>query len=592
MPSPRIPDMRAAIRDRLFPSVTTWNRVEGRPRTAEFSRALRADVRDPLWLLARQWQLGEFRAEDAGSPVTAMFHLSTARPTRFVPRDEPPSDLPADLPLEAVAEQRMVRFMIGRDRGAFDLRLAMGRRWLKLIEAGLRPRFIELYPVELPDPRAALDAARVAHPRVWATIQAAAGRLMDGFEFYTHLRRDGLPYDGIDGLTDVQQQALDVAGQRFVDWFQDLIAQPRSAARGAWDATHLEHRFALGAPGDPEQVLTADEYPGGRLDWYSFSVDPNHPPTGASDPTARGAVTRTVLPGPVRYPGMPNSRWWAFEDGRTNFGAVQADTTDLIRLMLLEFALVFSDDWMLLPCDLDVGALAAVDGVAVTDVFGQRFWVEPTGVGQDWQRWGMYRLTGGDVGLFLPDAAPKVAVGPPLEDIVFIRDENANLVWAVERVIPLVTGDGGSGEEAAGEMLVYLRRQHTPQPGPSPAAPIAYRVMTTVPEHWIPFIPVHVPGDAREIQLQRAALPRILDDGPGRPELVRPRTTILREGLDPGTPYFVPEEEVPRAGTRVTVAYNRTRRPDGRPIIWLSVHRESGRGEASSGLTFDHLSTP
>jgi len=53
------------------PAVIGWNRLEGRPRTANFDRALRAEVRDPLWFLTRQWQFGEFKGEDAGSPVDA-----------------------------------------------------------------------------------------------------------------------------------------------------------------------------------------------------------------------------------------------------------------------------------------------------------------------------------------------------------------------------------------------------------------------------------------------------------------------------------------------------------------------------------------
>jgi hypothetical protein len=33
--------------------------VRAGPRTTDFDRALRAEVRAPLWLLARQWQVGE-----------------------------------------------------------------------------------------------------------------------------------------------------------------------------------------------------------------------------------------------------------------------------------------------------------------------------------------------------------------------------------------------------------------------------------------------------------------------------------------------------------------------------------------------------
>ena len=54
---------------RLFPSVTTWNRLEGRPRTPASNGRCEAEVRDALWMLTKQWQMGEFRGSDAGSPM-------------------------------------------------------------------------------------------------------------------------------------------------------------------------------------------------------------------------------------------------------------------------------------------------------------------------------------------------------------------------------------------------------------------------------------------------------------------------------------------------------------------------------------------
>ncbi|MFD4240318.1 hypothetical protein ACFWP3_01655 [Streptomyces sp. NPDC058525] len=109
--------------------------------------------------------------------------------------------------------------------------------------------------------------------------------------------------------------------------------------------------------------------------------------------------------------------------------------------------------------------------------------------------------------------------------------------------------------------------------------------MSSVPENWIPFIPVHAPGQNRDIRLQRAAMPSAVGDD----RLVRPRTSLLREGYDAGRRYFVHEEEVPQAGTKVTLAYNRTRWHDGRVALWLSARTHAGRGEASSGLSFDYL---
>src|SRR5436190_13595729 len=64
---------------RVFePAIRGWNRLEGRPRAVDFERSLRAEVRDPLWFLTRQWQFGEFEGDDAGSPIDARIAYETA----------------------------------------------------------------------------------------------------------------------------------------------------------------------------------------------------------------------------------------------------------------------------------------------------------------------------------------------------------------------------------------------------------------------------------------------------------------------------------------------------------------------------------
>jgi hypothetical protein len=609
---PVILDLQVALAERAFPTVSVWNRLEGRPRTTEFDRALRAEIRDPLWMLARQWQLGEFRGEDAGSPVTATFHVRTTSPTRYQAMDSPPTSLPDRQPLETLVEGRAVPFAIGPDLVSLDLRLMMGRRWMKLMSPHpppMRAKIIGRWPVSAPDPAADSDVPLLAHPDVWATLQAVAGRVMDGYELYAHLKAGGHPYDGV-SVSPHEQQLLDALVPRFVSWFEDLIAQPSGPE--AFDPTRLEHRFAVAAPETtgPETVLAATEFPGGMLDWHAFSYDTSGTALGTSGgPATAATTTRTVVPGEVRFSGMPNPRWWAFEDGQTDFGAVTADTTDLVKLLFLEFALVYSNDWFLLPCDLDAGTLARVDGVMITDVFGQRNWIEPAGSGadDDWQRWSMYNLDVGDaapdgtgragapgavqLGLFLPPGVPGTAGGPPAEDVLLVRDEAANMVWGIERAVRLATGASLPGEEAARETLAYRLRLHPPPAPLTPIAAIAYQAMNTVPENWIPFIPVHVPGDNREIQLQRGAMPRVLDGEASPPEKVRPRTTLLSPGLDAGQPYFVHEEEVPRAGTRLTVAFSRARWYDGRVVVWLGARRATDRGEASSGLDWDRIVT-
>ena len=52
------------------PVISNRNRLEGVPRTEDFDRGLRAEIHDPLWMLSRQWQMGEFEGEDRGAAVT------------------------------------------------------------------------------------------------------------------------------------------------------------------------------------------------------------------------------------------------------------------------------------------------------------------------------------------------------------------------------------------------------------------------------------------------------------------------------------------------------------------------------------------
>ncbi|RSM79988.1 hypothetical protein DMH04_30785 [Kibdelosporangium aridum] len=604
---------------RSTPAVGVWNRLEGRPRTIGFDRALRAEVRDPLWMLTRQWQLGEFRGTDAGTPVTVTYAVSPSRPTRFQPPAGPPQDLTDNRPLETVAERRLPPLAFGTpatEKIGFDQRLAIGRQWFKLMAAqplllgnilGFKDAYIKRYPIALPDPDSPDDVSKLAHPEVWSMMQTIAGRRMDGYSFYLFLKGGGNAEEGTGLLGALQSGLLRKLGKRLVRWYESLVDRPTAATPAkptdaTFDPGRLEHRFsvAAGVAGGGEKKLSAAEYHGGTLDWHAFSVDPLAPIGGTKPPEP--TLTRTVFPAPVRYSGMPLPRWWAQEDGKTNFAAIRPDSTDLARLIFLEFALVFSNDWYQVPCDLPVGTLAKIQGLFVTDVFGIKQWITPAGTGsdEDWRRWSMFTLdtvgsdnVRADTDLLLPPSVPKVAEGPALEEVLFIRDEAANLVWGIEQTVTTPLGEPRRGSEAAAEVVAFRQRLHDAAAVAAdedpPRAPISYVAMNTVPEHWIPFIPVHEPGDNREIRLQRAAMPSVVDR-----KSVRPWTTLLRKGLDERLPgekpqYFVNEEEVPQAGTRLSVAYNRTRWRDGRVVVWLSVRRGVGRGQGSSGLAFDQL---
>ena len=99
-----------------------WNRLEGRPRTHDFKRALAAEIRDPLFLLTKQWQMGEFQGDDAGSPITAKVDIQTTRLTKYKPAGHPAEPFADDVPLEAKVEQRPIPFGSAGQPLSLDIR--------------------------------------------------------------------------------------------------------------------------------------------------------------------------------------------------------------------------------------------------------------------------------------------------------------------------------------------------------------------------------------------------------------------------------------------------------------------------------------
>src|SRR5262245_16478088 len=127
-------EIASVVANKTLAGITFWNRIEGRPRAENFERALRAEVRDALWTLTRQWQMGEFLGDDAGSPIVAKVRIDTTRIRKYRSihgRVEPFDD---GTPLETRVEQMPVPFNLGDHEVALDIRLLMGRYWLKLID--------------------------------------------------------------------------------------------------------------------------------------------------------------------------------------------------------------------------------------------------------------------------------------------------------------------------------------------------------------------------------------------------------------------------------------------------------------------------
>ena len=543
-----------------IPLVRGWNRLEGRPRSADFERSLRAEVRDPLWFLTRQWQFGEFEGDDAGSPIDARIAYETA------PLDGYRSGadiLPYDgkTPLEARVEGEAV---------PFDLMLHMqaARVFERLLaDRGRGARLHDYAGLFVLDYDAGVAGEGTSEAR--AMFDAGQSFLFDAAQLIAAVR-DGshaTRIAGFTGLTATESAQLVEAGQLLVSWYERTYTQPTQPP--AWRPDRLDYHFDCVSGGEAV-TLTADDHRGGDLDWHAFDV---------GSPVAAGRTAPTVtalsfLPTTVRFAGMPSPRYWEMEDGKTDFGRLDVNTNDLARLLLAEYMLLFSNDWCAVPLVLPVGSFTRIQGLLVTDVFGEQTLIRAADRGRDsdWQRWSMYRLDGDDsanMGLLLAPALASGMRSAPVEQVRFLRDEMANMVWAVEYRVASKLGE---------PFNPALAPPVPPSPGPAATA-ARFHLGNSVPANWRPFIPAHLPGSQRSIRLQRARLP----DQPALP---------LGVVLDAPAPYFVAEEEVPRAGRLVTRGFRRARWTDGTTFLWMGRESPIGRGEGSSGLVFDRVEEP
>ncbi|MEU1973491.1 hypothetical protein ABZ477_17685 [Microbacterium sp. NPDC019599] len=584
-----------------------WSRLEPRARQVDFAGTLAAKIADPAFMLGRQWQFGEFAGTDAGSAIFAT-----------MARKVSPVNIPgagADDGIDAITERLPITFPL-------IVRARLGRTLLSRLDAavlasGVDPadydpdvlrapfyRFFGPLDAEPADPiayardRTAPRAARARH--------ALRGRCVDGVRVYRSIPPDATVADLPPGFA-----AAIPAGQvglvrdvllAYRSWFEDTYQQP--GERDRWESDQLEYATqGVVARGATNTVVDAAEHVGGHLDWYSFDQGPTRPaePDETTDPAVD---VRSVIPVPAEFPGMPKPRWWEFEDAAVDLGTLSADATDAARIVVSEFALLYSNDWFTIICRQPVGSVAELQGVIVTDTFGWRTLVRPTidPAGSDWTGWDAFSLAPRPSGpsegplpqhLHLPQTLPQISDGEPLEQVVFARDETADMVWAIEQRIP----DGLDRSRDAAEASRRMRQQLDPTADAAISAavagapaPLRYILQTEVAENWIPFVPVHIDGQSRATQLQRGVMRRTI--GP-QDTLIRPLTSILRVGIDEADerqgPYYVHEEEVPRAGVQVQGLLRRARRYDGTPIVWHARRVTTGRGDVRSGLAFDRI---
>jgi hypothetical protein len=552
-----------------MPSITSWTRLEPRARREDFAPELEARVYDPLWLLARQWQLGEFTGEDAASPASVRVVSEVAPINAYKMGSGPFRELPAGVPLEVLIEREP-----GPDPARNPAHSAeIGLHFLRMLAAQprlsvYRDAVLALYPLAPEDTESFDPASR-------RTVSVLARRAPDGAALAKALGdavKTGKVPPALEVVPEDEHDILAVASN-WLTWLDTLYSRP-AAGEAAWESPRMEYRVAVATSGATDAtVLEAPEYHGGLLDWYDFIVA-----AGASTPLAM-QPSLDLLPSAAAYSGMPVARWWEFEDARIDFGRVEAALGDLSRILVAEYAILYSNDWFLVPLELPVGSVCRIRTLQVTDVFGGTHLVSEGGSGGS-ERWSLFRMSGASSGhsdlLFLPPSLPAELQGPPVEEVRFLRDQMANLAWAVEAVVESRTGRPFNRHEA------WATQRVTETPSPSTQIP-SYQLASEVPEHWFALVPKEFqPGSMRLRLLTREQAGADAVD-----TVVAPRGQVLASELDEGLRLF--EEEIPREGIQVQRRWQYTRWADGSTHVWLGRRKTTGRGEGGAGLRFDGI---
>ena len=481
-----------------------------------------------------------------------------APPLQVLVDQEPPDE--RDLQFAVEAGLQFLRMLAGRLAGPAQQRMSAYRAAYATATD--------------PDLALQLPAASTADaPRVDETtrrfIGLMQGRVPDGGKLATALRDNPTGLLTRLEIAEEDVPAVQATHSAWLKW-RDAFFSRRAPDEGNPRRTgRLEKHFQVATPETGQEVtwLTADGYTG-DLDWYSFDiaeVHKNSPDTALAHGPMENACSANRMLTQMRYPGMPLPRFWEFEDARVDLGSLVAAPGDTATMLVARFAFAYSNDWYRLPLQLDVGTLCRITRLEVTTTIG----TQPVEVPA-------YQATGDQGGttlyqLSLPGgpATPQLLLTPTLpvtlprgeviEQVRFLRDETANLGFAVESTIPNLRGRPRNREEEP--------RPTSPAITLTTGASAAYRLREDPPRHWLPLVPQSPDG----------GLLALVGD---------PAGSILQ-----GTPWLY-EEELRHDGLTAVLRYALGRGADGSTFLFCGSELHLGARSASSGIRFDQVLEP
>src|SRR5581483_5949303 len=286
--------------DRQLPttsSVTSWTRLEPQVSGADMGMSSNARVFDPAWLLTRQWQMGEFQGEDAGTPVQARLRATTT-PLSRIRFGEPGSANaqtaaynPMTLPLETAVERRAMRAASSTELRALPLRIDAGLHFLRMLSqvTTLSQDYTALALAHWALAGLTQSQDATADDETRRFVQTMSSRAIDADQLAAFIRTapGGVVNTllGPLGVASADQTPLADTMHAWLTWYDQLFSE--GAGLDAWTSPRLEYATSIAARVSTASgagvTLSANEFDGGRLDWSSFDVDPTYPIDTSAD---------------------------------------------------------------------------------------------------------------------------------------------------------------------------------------------------------------------------------------------------------------------------------------------------------------------
>lgn len=607
-----------------------------RARSTEIAKALEMKVYDPLWMLARQWQMGEFQGNDAATAVSVMCKVKQ----HPMSPDYHEYDEPFEYTVERTSPEVTPYMRVESAMHYFKmLQKAVSKDELKRRMTELRGQ----YPIDMEFVRCGVDSESVKD-FAWNSNTSLKS-------FSNAFSR--VAFDGVALYGDLSSgKATAPLAEEYCKWFEKRYAvsgqDAKSSVSSKWNNRSMGYDASMGIS---QGSLESKDYHGGRLTWYSFdaAVDNRNEIIGG---ILRALVNRkSALPAPqaenaseeiyalptlASYPGAPSKRLWQFEDHKVYLGNSSEKEQAQGNIILMQYASMYSNDWMLVPLQTRLGRYIEVEELKVWDTFGGK---PRTVKGSDNtlysdKTWGMFNISPSSPsdkaslkGLLMPPVFADTLEGKPVEEVQFLRDEMANMVWGVETVLPDGTGKTLDAQEYSQGVADYIKEYNEKQyesklyqqtNGRLTVAKKSlreeievdstrlhdykYTIQSKVPLNWIPFLPQRFndpEGSNRETILRRGKMPCFVYD-PSKTAsdhllAVRPVSSLIRtEMKEDGNrkkevPFYVNEEEVLQTGIKIVKNYQRARWFDGKVFYWMGTSRQLSKMDANSGLVFDKL---